>query len=73
MIKKLPKVIQFQAVEPGFEPKPLGFEVRSVNCDTIQSYNDEVQKADLGKKARWIEGGDNMMRLDFKQNKSGVI
>lgn len=46
MIKKLPKVIQFQAVEPGFEPKPLGFEVRSVNCDTIQSYNDEVQKAD---------------------------
>ena len=73
MIKKLPKVIQFQAVEPGFELKPLGFEVRSGNCDTIQSYNDEVQKADLGKKAWWIGGGDNMMRLDFKQTKSGII
>ena len=45
------KVIQFQIVEPEFEPKPLSFRVYSVNYDTIQSYyNDDVEKADLVRK-----------------------
>lgn len=66
LIENLTKVIQFQAVEPRFEPRPFGFVVHSHNCDIIHSNGDEVQKAVIG-------AGGNIMRLDVKQIKSGII
>ena len=75
MIENLPKVIQFQKIESGFEPRPFGSRVHSVNHDTIQSDGDEVQKAVI-RSVRQHDGlgaGDTVMRLDFKQIESGIV
>lgn len=59
------KIIQFQAIELGFECKPLDFGVHSVNYDTLQSYDDDVENAIICEKQDGLRAGDNVMRLDF--------